>query len=434
MLFQKRKTLFQETKIVSIIEQKGRLSVFPSEHLLFSVENGEGKLRPVWYDGGTKDALPYEGRSSSALMLEDTPLVQIQSDGCPTCASLLGAGYGMPEDSREVQQMRERMTQPYTGLLDALERLRPLLALLQSGIYTLTQSSLCPTDGEGNFFWDVPGVVAPYRATAQYYDCVTYGTLPSFPCFLYPTQGAKKYDASQVEHYRNMVRAGQPLPPVLTYRLEASMCLLLDGHHRACACTLEGVQVPSLTITRPGRCWREGAPNILWPDESETALAAFQYPGLEKLLDSPMGERQHRQYPFSDNLGHFTRRWEPEYARMAARYPTYCDAGVLGLYPDVALTAEGIRKLAMDDDCEEVTAAAHLLCYAARQPGADKKGLAMEFTQVGYPAQLRKAAYEVLDSVKDDPEIDDLMVEILVNCERKDDPIYQIANGHWDKE
>lgn len=32
--------------------------------------------------------------------------------------------------------------------------------------------------------------------------------------------------------------------------------------------------------------------------------------------------------------------------------------------------------------------------------GANKKGLAMEFTQVGYPAALRKAAFEVLDSVK----------------------------------
>lgn len=32
--------------------------------------------------------------------------------------------------------------------------------------------------------------------------------------------------------------------------------------------------------------------------------------------------------------------------------------GVLRLYPEVALTTEGIHKLAMDDDYEEVTAAA----------------------------------------------------------------------------
>lgn len=426
--------LLQETKIVSIAEQKGVLAAFPAEHLLFSVENGVGKLRPVWYDDGAKNASPYDIRSDSALMLGDTPLVQIQSDGCPTCASLLAAGYGLPEDSREVQQMREVMTQPYAGLPDALKRLQALLSLLQSGVYILTLSSLCPTDGEGRFFWDVLGAFTAYQATAQYYDDEMFRTLPDFPCFLYPTQGAHKYDNGRVEHYRDMIRAGQPIPPVLTYSLEASMCLLLDGHHRACACALEGVRVPALTITRPCCIWRKGIPSITWPDESETALAELVSPCLEKLLDAPIGERQHKQYPFSENPTCFRREWEPDYAKMAIRYPTCYDAGVLGLHPEVALTVEGICKLAMDDDYEEVTVAAHLLRYAARQSGADKKGLAMEFTQLGYPTELRKAAFEVLDSVKDDTEIDDLMVGILVNHESKDDPIYQIANGHWDAE
>lgn len=431
MLFHKKKPLFYKTTITPIRLQTGRLAAFPSEQLLFSVENGAGKLRSVLYDGGEKTASPYDIRSNSALMLEDRPLVQIQSDGCPTCASLLGAGYGIPEDSHAVACMRERMTQPYTGLPDALERLQPLLALLQSGIYVLTQSPLCPTDGEGHFFWDVSGALAPYEATAEYYDTEHYRTLPSFPCFLYPTQGTHKYDASRVEHYRNLMRAGQPLPPVITYALEASMCLLLDGHHRACACALEGVQVPSLTITRPSRYWRGTVRSIAWPDGSETPITQLECPNLEQLLDSPMGERQHKQYPFSNLADHFTRPWESVYAEKALQYPTSYDAGVLGLYPEVTLTAAGIRKLAMDDDYEEVTAAAHLLHYAARQPGVDKKGLAMEFTQSGYPTALRKAAFEVLNTVKNDPKIEDLMVSILVNCEGKDDPIYQIANGYW---
>ena len=56
----------------------------------------------------------------------------------------------------------------------------------------------------------------------------------------------------------------------------------------------------------------------------------------------------------------------------------------------------------------------------------------MAFIELGYPDVLRQSAFEVLDRMKDDPEIDDRMVSVLVNCERKDDPVYRIANGHWD--
>lgn len=123
--------------------------------------------------------------------------------------------------------------------------------------------------------------------------------------------------------------------------------------------------------------------------------------------------------------------WEPEYVSTASRYPTCYDAGVLTLYPGLELTAEGIRKLAMDDDYEDVSSAARLLRYAARQPGADCKGFGMAFIERGYPPLLRQTAFEILDKIKDDPEIDDLMIQVLVNCKRTDDPIYRIANDHW---
>lgn len=121
-----------------------------------------------------------------------------------------------------------------------------------------------------------------------------------------------------------------------------------------------------------------------------------------------------------------------EYIKAAQRYPMYADAGALALYPGVELNAEGLRCLAMDDDHEDPDSAARLLRYAARQPGADAKDLAMAFIELGYPDVLRQSAFEVLDRMKDDPEIDDRMVSVLVNCERKDDPVYRIANGHWD--
>lgn len=89
--------------------------------------------------------------------------------------------------------------------------------------------------------------------------------------------------------------------------------------------------------------------------------------------------------------------------------------------------------MVQDDDYEETYTAASLLAYAARQPEANVKELAMKFTEPEIPDPLRTTAFEILDQIKDDPEVDDLMIQILVNCERKEDPIYRIADGHWVK-
>lgn len=424
--------LFQRPKIAHIAVHKGMLPTFPAEHLLFFVEGGLGQFRVAWYDGGARGVSPYDGNYSSALLLGETPLIQIQSSGCPTCESLLAAGYGLPEENPAVKAMRELLNRPYAGLDDALERLHPLLALLQSGAYILTYSQYSPTDGAGHFFWNMPEKLTAYQATAQYYDSEKHRVLPSFPCFLYPTQGTHKYDSQRVEYYRALIREGCSLPPVLTYSLGDYMSILLDGHHRASACALEGIQVTGLTISRPGRCWRDGTPYILWPDENEIAIGEIMMPRQRKYLDRVTGERRCERYPFTRDTVTFRRLWEVEYTQAAHRYPTCYDAGALALYPDVELSAEGIRTLAMDDDYGEISVAAQLLRYAARQPGANGKELALAFIAPGYPAELRQAAFEVLDTIKGDSEIDDLMIDVLVNCEKKDDPVYQIANGHWD--
>lgn len=425
--------LFRKEKVEAVAEHKSRLEVYPSEHLLFSVQGSSGKLCMKWYDHG-KGNEPYEPDYRSVLYLGDTPLIQVQSSGSPTCESMLAAGYGLPEDSKELRKVRAELDKPYAGLKDALERLRPILGLLQPGLYVLSYSDYYPTDGEGHFFWDVPEAMTEYKATAEYYNTENYRVLPSFPCYPYPTQGAEKYDPRRVEYYRRLLQAGQAIPPVLAWSIWGYMSVLLDGHHRSCACALEGKTVPALTISRPVRSWREKVPHVIWPDGSETMAADILSPAQQKLFDSPFGRKCLGTPPPVESGVCFYRVWEEEYIRSVRRYPMYDEAGTLALYPGKELDAEGLRLLAMDDDYEDPDSAARLLRYAARQPGADAKGLAMAFLELGYPDVLRQSAFEVLDSIKGDPEIDDLMVSILVNCEKKDDPIYKIADRHWRKE
>ncbi len=413
---------FQTVKIERAAAHTGVLPAYPSEHLLFTVRNGSGKLRIVWYQYGD------HGESRSALLLGDTPLLQIQSSGCPTCESLLAAGYGLPEDSAQLRAARAALDRPYAGLEEALERLRPLLGLLPSGVYVLSHSLYYPTDGDGRFFWDVPSDLSPCRATAEYYDTQQYTTLPCFPCFLYPTQGADKYDPRRTGHYRRMLQGGETPAPALAYALWGYVSVLLDGHHRACACALEGARLPCLTISRPVCFRREGVPHILWPDGSGAPVDKLLPPAQRALLNRPIGEPLPGPVPESGPAVRFQRQWEPDYLQAARRYPTCYDAGALALYPGIALNAEGIRRLAVDGD---LSCAARLLRYAARQPGVDPKSLGMAFLGQDCPAELRQAAFELLDQIKDDPEIDALMIRVLVDCERRDDPIYRIADNHW---
>lgn len=143
-----------------------------------------------WFEP-EKEARGCEADYRSILYLGETPLLRIQANGSPTCESMLAAGYGIPEDCREIRSVRAALDKPYAGLADALERVRPVLGLLQPGIYVLSYSDCYPTDGDGHFFWDVPESLTSFKATSEYYDSDKHRVLPCFPCYLYPAQSAQ---------------------------------------------------------------------------------------------------------------------------------------------------------------------------------------------------------------------------------------------------
>jgi len=63
---------------------------------------------------------------------------------------------------------------------------------------------------------------------------------------------------------------------------------------------------------------------------------------------------------------------------------------------------------------------------------ADAKKLALSFAGENVPATMRQAAFRVLAGIKGDPEIEDLFVDYLVECEDKGDPLRIIADRYWD--
>ena len=412
-----------KTKILA--RHKFETGLFPTEHLLVQVQNGLGRLG--WEHWVGED---FHGITTrSALMLGEVPLALLQDSGCPTCAGMLAAGYGRPAEDPVLRALADRMNSPYQGLEDALDRLSPLTRLLKSGLYFLSYGQAVPTDGEGRFFWDVSPGPELYQATAQYYDHTNFRVLESAGWFLYPSQSPDRLDESRVAYYREKIRAGEDLPPVIAFQANNAMCVLLDGHHRCAACSLEGVTVPALVLGCSWICrWQDGREWVSWPVGDGGPIPVL--PGWRGVK----WERKDAPCPFRPRAGD-PWPWPEEYRRSAKKYPTAVEAAYLSLYPDSELTAEGIRALACGsagvEGEDEIETACFLMDYASRQPGTDPKALAFAFTGREERPELREAACRILCRLKGAPEIEDFFVDLLV-YEEDNAVLRNIADRYWE--
>lgn len=245
--------------------------------------------------------------------------------------------------------------------------------------------------------------------------------------FLYPSQPADKLDRARVEHYRARLRAGEELPPVLAWEVCGSfggggMAVLLDGHHRAAACALEGVRVPCLTLSIPVLVRQEGEEFLLWPDGERTAAVQKSVPcfGEHRTEPRPFPRRERGAYP-----------WPEEYQKAVQRWPTVREAAYLSLYLETELTEAGLRALLRSEEYDETETVAALLEYAARQPGMDIKALALPFAGRDEPAAIREAAYRSLSRLRGDPEIEKLLIDIYV-YEEDNLALRSIADRYWE--
>lgn len=422
---------FQKPKIEILAAHPSDFALIHGNNLMFLLRDGKAHLKSVWYTVKT-DEPPYE-MNYSALELNGTPLLHIQSSGCPTCESLLAAGYGMPEDCAEMRQAAKNLSLPFTTLEDALERLAPIFGLLLTGVYMLSVSDYYPTDGDGHFFWNAPNAYTTVPATAELYDSVNYRCLPSYPCFLYPTQPTAKHDASRVEYYRAKLRAGERIAPALAYSVGGSMSALLDGHHRAAACALEGVKLPCLTISPANYSLNAGGKihAIYWSVGGTAEMPTLTDSQQKALKSSVRGERVWRDVAPKTGMI-FNEPSLSAYQEAVKQFPTCHEAAALALYPYEKITTDGIHDFANDTENNETNTVISLLAYLSRQKDVDLKALALPFTARGYHPALRREAFRILSTVKNDSEIEDFFVDYLVNYNDRADPLWGIANDYWD--
>ncbi|XID90383.1 hypothetical protein ACF3MZ_17740 [Paenibacillaceae bacterium WGS1546] len=213
-----------------------------NDALLFRVNKGLGKL-------STRYGRDKNGDSYRFLLLDNKPLINSYGEEmyCPTCAKVLSIGLGRENVNQSLIETIKHSQDPGSDISNTFEKIKPMLSILDNGYYLLTRIEMIPTDGEGNFFWNLSSSKKLYKATADVYYKFHYSS--GTPKFLLPSQSIQCLNKERVSHYVDQIKNGKAMTG-LAYYYEGFMSTLLDGHHRATAAYLENKSVDCLTIIK----------------------------------------------------------------------------------------------------------------------------------------------------------------------------------------
>lgn len=402
-----------------------------TEAVIFHVSNGKGTLT---------HRISEEGRDYdffSQLILNDKPIIQGKYPICPTCAGMLATGYGIENiESPELRKVRETLNGEYKGIMKSVEKLKPLLGLLNDGYYVLADTKLYPSDGQGNFFYSVPNELTYNQATCdQYYDSNYYRVADGYPAYIYPTQSADMIQEERIEDYVKIFEKSKNRPRAIAYYEAGFVCALLDGHHKACAVANLGEKLDCLTIIRPsGYVYIDGKPY----NGGETLIKEVDFAGIKisvkegtKLKDY-QGIRGRRENNLSLSVYNIIGRKFSE--RYSTCYPSiHSLAGVINA--EIELKGDMLeyaKKLIQQRDEDAITKLEYLMCYLSdikTEETYEVAKLILNEEDDFLPRFPIKSAIESLLNIKNQ-ETEQYMINYLVNHNPSDE-YWDLVSSYW---
>lgn len=398
--------------------------------MIFYVKNGKGLLRLKY--GSLAD------QSLCALMFDDIPLLKFHGDEyfCPTCEKLISAGYGLcHSDNKTIEELGAVFNAPFVSITQSFEALKPLLGLLPTGYYTLSDEELYPTDGQGNFFWNVSNTPTRNRATCPIYDPQNSHWSSPLPRYIFPTQSPRLYNESRVEYYRTPHNSRA----IAYYFNEGYLCALLDGHHKACAAALNAAPLKALVIS--------GASCLSFPHEANGMKASIIFKNAvlfeEEMLDSFDVTR--KQWAMGTGMNDnevarclalknddFNYVWPPEILQTANNYFDVYSLAYLEWADAWAETwaDDPLNKILAQPepfDSSIIYTIAHAL-YITKNPHFLE--FAFFFGKDESFVDIWPALFKLLANIKNQP-VEDFFVDFLVNDERLRPNITKIVDDYF---
>lgn len=393
-------------------------------------------------------ALPPEAdyyESARCLTLRGTPLLSGHFAAWETSESRLCTGWGLDTaECPELDTLRETLNGSFAQLEDAVPALSPLLELLPEGVYVLAESDAYPTDGCGQFFWNVPDWLESNQATGAVYlndDDYDYQYERLPPVFLYPSQRRSRLDMERVDYYKERLQQDGPLPHGLAVYVTEGMSVLLDGHHKAAAAALLGRTLPCLTVLRLEHYQLLPLAESRSREKKAGCFGPFTVPiGDMNGINLPKEPWKLTENSAPLPKGCLADTELPE-ALLAAgkRYPTaegyaLVSAAEIG-YP----TDRELETWLTDPGLYRPQLRGALVVLRSREDPRSKN-TALRCAAIGDAhCSLKVEAFQVLAELKGDPDVEAFFIDYFVNLEEPpsvhgsaQDYLTQIAHSFWD--
>ena len=434
MLFNKK----EKNLSVEIIDIKLDTSNVPSikEARLVHI-NGKAKL--------VKDMGKYDDNYTSPyqIKLNDIPIVQAKIPECSTCCSVLVTGYGIENTNcKELLDIQEKINSNYVSLEKSIENIGPLLTLLETGFYLIADAICYPTDGDKNFFWNVPneqvetlatGPTAIYDDEDAYFNYI-YGE----PVYLYPTQTTDSYDKNRVEYYIDKFKElSDSSPRAIVYYLDNFMNFVIDGHHKACASALLGEPLRCLLIIPGviGLCPKE---TIFFISSIRINKEDIPY-NYSSFVKAEIPSLSSKEIIIKDGIVN-KRKWEKKYLDSAKKYLTQKEYGRMVdilINNKIEVTDDLIEDCLINFDIKNQKKMEKII-YKLKLLDIEKaQDIALKYAKNSLRYEinknLREFIYKILVSIKDNNEVEQIFVDYYTYySENKEDPVLEIINSYWE--
>ena len=434
MLFNKK----EENLSVEILDVKLDTSDVPNikEAKLVYV-NGKGKLVN---DIGKYDS---DYTSPCQIKLNDVPLIQTKIRPCSTCCSILATGYGIENaNCQELLDIQEKINSNYISLDKSIKNIESLLTLFKTGFYLIADAICYPTDGNKNFFWNVPNKPVETLATGPAYlgdneNSSTY--IWGQPVYLYPTQTTDSYNENRVGYYMDKIKElGDSSPRAIVYNFSDFINFVIDGHHKACASALLGEPLRCLLII-PGVVAR-------YPNEIKIFFSSsiiinkkdipYNYSSFVK---AEIPSLSSKEIIIKDGIVN-KRKWEKKYLDSAKKYLTqkeYARMVDILINNKIEVTDDLIEDCLINFDIKSQKKMEKII-YKLKLLDIEKaQDIALKYAKNSLRYEinknLREFIYKILVSIKDNNEVEQIFVDYYTYySENKEDPVLEIINSYWE--
>ena len=403
--------------------------------------NGAGKLREV-----RKEVKNLKNGYLSQIRLNNVPLIQMNKEYIPTIESLLATGYGIENaNCKEILEIQGKINSDFISLENSIKTMTPLLKLLDNGFYMIADAECYPTDGNGNFFWNVPNNMVLNPATAE--KCLIdndFTYIAGQPAYLYPTQTTDVYNPKRIDYYIEKFKKmnDNNEPRAIVYNFGQFINFIIDGHHKACAAALLGKPLKCILIKKAGyfSSYEKGK----WTSK------LYFFSIVEKLILKNVPKKY---LPFKkdemeieklneiklENGQVNKRKWENKYLDSVKNFPSlekYANIVNASINFEFKITDELIKKYVniFDENSQEMMKKIiYILMYTESLEKLQKIVIKYAKNSLNHKIDkdLKLMIYNILFQMKNNSEVEQIFIDYIVYNEDRDDPVLKLANSYW---